>query len=44
MIRNAEQVLITTAVPTDIPEDMEHVTHTVLLTEGESYLDVTADE
>lgn len=44
MIDSAEQVLITTAVPTDIPDDMEHVIHTVLLTEGESYLDVTADE
>ena len=44
MIDSAEQVLITTAVPTDIPDDMEHVIHTVLLTEGESHLDVTADE
>lgn len=44
MIRSAEQVLITTAVPTDIPTDLTHTDHTVLLKDGDSFLDVSDDE
>lgn len=40
MIDRAEQVLITTAVPTDIPADLDHTLHTVLLDHGTSRLDV----